>query len=88
MPNCLLDRWKVRPKSLRPEVELSPSLTMWQRMDEVPPLVSIKRQATLRTEMRHRTRTPLTTTGLKVNTPCCIAKASPSFAIFPARWSS
>ena len=85
MPNRLLDRRKVRPKSLRTQVELGPALTMRQRVNEVPSLVSFKRQATLRTGMQHRTRTPLTTTGLKVNTPCCIAKGKSEFR--ELRWS-
>src|SRR5262245_24805527 len=84
MPNRLLDRRKVRPKSLRTQVELGPAFTMRQRVNEIPPLVSFKRQATLRTGMQHRTRTPLTTTGLKVNTPCCVAKAKPKFRDLPA----
>ena len=60
MPNRLLDRRKVRPKPLGTEVELGPALTMRQRVNEVPPLVSFKRQVSLRTGMQHRTRTPLT----------------------------
>jgi hypothetical protein len=52
---------------------------MRKRVNEVPSLVSFKRQAALRTGMQHRTRTPLTTIGIKVNTLCCIAKAKPDF---------
>jgi hypothetical protein len=80
MPNCLLDRRKVRPKPLRTQVELGPALTMRQCVNEIPSLVSFKRQATPRAGMQHRTRTPLTTIGIKVNTPCCIAKAKPDFS--------
>ena len=75
MPNCLFDGRKVRPKPLRPQVKSGPALTMWQAVNEVPSLVAFKRQTTLRSRMRHRTRTPLTTLGVKVNTLCCIAKA-------------
>jgi hypothetical protein len=50
-------------------------LTMRQGVNEVPSLVFFKRQPTLRTGMQHRTRTPLTTIGSKVNTLCCVAKA-------------
>src|SRR5215471_2489707 len=77
MPNRLFDRRKMGPKALRPQVELGPALTIRQGVNEVPSLVSFKRQLTFRTGMQHRTRTPLTTTGVKVNTLCCIAKAKP-----------
>ena len=75
MPNRLFDCRKMRPKALRTQVELGPALTMRQCVNEVPSLAAFKRQATLRTGMQHRTRTPLTTIDVKVNTRCCIAKA-------------
>jgi hypothetical protein len=51
---------------------------MWQGVNEVPSLVAFKRQATLRTGKQHRDPNPLTTTWIKVNTLCCIAKAEES----------
>src|SRR6516165_2616712 len=75
MANCLLDGRKVGPKPLRPKVQLGPALTMWQCMNEIPPLVSFERQTPLRAGMQHRTPTPLTVTGFNVNMRCCIAKA-------------
>jgi hypothetical protein len=57
MPNCLLDGRKVRPKPLRPQVKLGPALTMWQRVNEVPPLVSFELQTPLPAGMQHRTPT-------------------------------
>jgi hypothetical protein len=44
MANCLLDRRKVGPKALRPEVQLSPAFAMRKRVNEMPPLVSFERQ--------------------------------------------
>jgi hypothetical protein len=76
MANCLFDRRKVGPKPLRPKVQLGPVLTMRQRMNEVPPLISFERQTPSSAGMQHRTPTPLTRpTQVKVNLTCCIAKA-------------
>ena len=74
MPNCLFNGRKMRPKALRPEVELGPAFIMWQRVNEVPSLVAFRRQTTLPTGMQHRDPNPLTS-RVKVNTLCCIAKA-------------
>ena len=74
MPNGLFDGRKVRPKTLRPEVELGAALVMWQRVNEVPSLVAFRRQTALPTGMQHRDPNPLTS-RVKVNTLCCIAKA-------------
>jgi hypothetical protein len=57
MPNCLFDGRKMRPKPLRPEVELGPAFIMRQGVNEKPSLVAFKRQATLRTGRQHRTPT-------------------------------
>jgi hypothetical protein len=85
MPNRLFDRWEMRPKPLRTQVELGPAFTMRQCVNEVPSLVFFKRQATLRTGMQHRTRTPLTTQPvLRLIRHVALQKPSPSFAIFPA----
>ena len=75
MPNRPFNCRKMRPKPLRPQVKLGPALTMWQCVNEVPSLVALKRQTTLRSRMQHRTPTHSPPLGVNVNMSCCIAKA-------------
>src|SRR6516164_469776 len=55
MANGLFDGRKMRPKPLRPQVQLGAALTVWQGVNEVPPLVSLKRQVPFCVGMQHRT---------------------------------
>ena len=73
MPNCLFDCRKMRPKPLRPKVQLGPALTMRQCVNEVPPLVSFKRQTTRVPECNIGPPDP-TDRSFTVNMQCCIAK--------------
>ena len=56
MANCSLDCRQMRPEPLCPEVQFGPAFIVWQRVNEKPPLVSLKRQTTFR--LQHRTPTP------------------------------
>src|SRR6516165_262415 len=75
MANCLFDCWKMRPKPLTPKVELGSALTMWQRVNEVPPLVSFKRQTPLSAGMQHRTHPHCPQSGLRLT--CDVALQKP-----------
>ena len=75
MANCLFDRRKVGPKSLRPQVQLGPALVVRQRVNEVPPLVFYKRQTSLRAGLQPQP--PLTALRLT----CDVALQKPKYGL-------